>query len=67
MIEVGLKREITLLAGEKKLKDLYHTVDVHLIGIHWLEGLSKRVFRLDTCERLKNALLDVVKHPSDNG
>ena len=42
MTEVGLKREIALLESEKSLKDLYHPVDVCLIGIHCFKGLPKR-------------------------
>ena len=66
MTEVGLKREITLLESEKSLEDLYHIADVHLIGIHCFRGLLKRVRRFDARERLDSALLDAMKHPSDN-
>ena len=38
---VGLKREVVLLACEKELENLYHTTDVHLVGIHYLKGLPK--------------------------
>ena len=64
---MGLKREIVLLASENILKDLYYMVDICLIIIHCLEGLSKRARKLDVHERLDNTLLDVVKHPNDNG
>ena len=36
--KVGLKIEIASLEGKKELKDLYHTIDVHLVGIHHLKG-----------------------------
>ena len=65
--KVGLKREITLLESEKSLEDLYDMADVGLIGIHCFKGLPKRTRQIDVRERLDNALLDVVKHPSDNG
>ena len=66
-IEMGLKREISVLEGEKRLKDLYHTTDVCVIPIDCLKGLPKKVCMLDVHERLGNALLDDIKHPSDNG
>ena len=62
-----LKRDITLLPSEKGLEDLYHTTDVCLVGIHHLKGLPKGGRHLDTSERLSNALLNIVKHPSDDG
>ena len=65
--EVGLKREIVLLASEKRLKDFYHMVDVRLIVIHLLKDLSKRVHRFDVQARLDNALLNAMKYSSDNG
>ena len=64
---MGLKREIALLESEKSLEDLYYTTNVHLIGIHCFKGLTKRARRLDARDRLDNAMLDVVKHPCDNG
>ena len=64
---MGLKREIVLLESEKSLKDLYHTTDVHIIGIHCFKGLPKRVCQFDVRERLGNVMLDSMKHPSDNG
>ena len=64
---MGLKREIALLESEKSLTDLYHTTNVHLIGIHCFMGFPKRARQLDACERLGNAMLDDVKQPSDNG
>ena len=67
MIKVGMKREITLIAFEKRLEDLYHATDVHLIGIHCLAGFPKRAHKLDARERLENVLLDVVKYLSDSG
>ena len=67
MTEVSLKREIALLESEKSLKDLYHTVNVRLIGIHCFKGLPKRVRWLNALERLGNVLLDAMKHPSDKG
>ena len=36
--EVGLKREIALLASEKRLEDLYRVTNICLIDIHCLEG-----------------------------
>ena len=60
MIKPGLKREIALLVGERRLEDLYHMIDVRVIGIHFLKGLPKKAHPLDAHERLGNALLDVV-------
>ena len=64
---MALKIEITFLESEKSLEDLYHIADVRLIDIHFFKGLRKRARGFDPCERLGNALLDAVKHPSDNG
>ena len=61
------EREIALLESEKSLEDLYHMADVHLIHINCFKALPKRVCQLDAQERLTNAPLDTVKHPSDNG
>ena len=63
---MSLKREIALLESEKSLEDLYHMIDVRLIGIHSFKGLTKRARRFDAWERLGNVLLDTMKHPSDN-
>ena len=65
-IKVGLKREISYLASEKGLEDLFHVIDVCLVGIHYLKGLLDGACWLDACKRFNNALLDIVKHPSDN-
>ena len=40
--------------------------DIHLVGIKCLKGFPKGARRLDECERLGDALLDVVKHQSDH-
>ena len=64
---MGLKREVTLLAGKKRLEYLYHMTVICLIGIHFLEGLPKGGHPLDACKILGNALLDDVKHQRDNG
>ena len=64
---MGIKREIVLLKREKRLEDLYHMIDVCLIDIDCLPGLLKKVCMLDVHEKLSDALLDDVKHPSDNG
>ena len=63
---MSLKREIALLASEKGLEDLYHMTDVCLVSIHGLKGSSEGAQQLNRCERLGNALFNVVKHPSDN-
>ena len=63
---MGLKREITLLAGEKGLEDLYRMIDVHLVSIHCLNSLIEGVCRFDAHERLSDALLDAAKHPSND-
>ena len=63
---MSLKREIALLAHEKGHKDLYLMIDVHLVGIYCLNGFLEGTHRVDAHERLCNALLDVMKHPSDN-
>ena len=61
---MSLKREIVLLAGEKGLKDLDHTTDVHIVGKHNLKSLPKEACHLNTRERLMDTLLDAIKHPS---
>ena len=63
---MGLNREITLLTNEKRLEGLYCMIDVYQVGIYHLKGRLKGVCQLDAHKRLNDALLDVVKHPSDN-
>ena len=65
--ELDLKREIVLVIGEKGLRDLYHLTDFYLVDIYCLKGFLEGAHQLDGRVRLKNALLDVVKHLSDNG
>ena len=36
-----LKKEISLLASEKGLEDLYHKTNVHLVGIHCRKVLKE--------------------------
>ena len=62
---MGLKREIALLVSEKGLKDLDHTIDVCLVGIHGLKSLREEACRLDAHERLSDVFLNAIKHPSD--
>ena len=61
------EREITLLAGETGLKDLDHTTDVCLVGIRGLMSAPEGACQLDACERLVDAFLNAIKHPSDDG
>ncbi|CAA6657197.1 unnamed protein product [Spirodela intermedia] len=44
---VGLNRDITLFAREKRLKDLHNAIDVHLVGIHNLHSESQEMGRGD--------------------
>ena len=62
-----MKREISLLVGDKGLEDLDHTSDVSLVGIHGLKSFLEGVCRLDARKRLSDALLDAIKHLSDDG
>ena len=64
---MSLKRDITLLVGEKGLVDLDHMVDVCLVGIHSLKSLPEGACWLNARERLNDALLNAKKHPSDDG
>ena len=62
-----MKRETALLVGKKGLEDIYHTIDVRLVGINHLNGLPKGVHWLDACKILIGVLLNAVKHSNDNG
>ena len=64
---MSLKREIDLLAGEKELKDLNHRSNVCLVGIHSLKILLEGVCRLNARKRLSDAMINAIKHPSDDG
>ncbi|CAA6662619.1 unnamed protein product [Spirodela intermedia] len=46
---VGLKREIALFEGEKRLKDLHNSTDVHLIGVHDVYSELQETGRGDVC------------------
>ena len=67
MGKVSLKREITLLAGGKGLEDLDHMTDVCLLGIHSFKSLQEGACRLNAHKRLNDTLLNIIKHPSDDG
>ena len=64
--KVSMKQEITLIAGEKGLKDLDHMTNVRLIGIHSFKSLSEGACQLNTRKRLSDILLDGVRHKSDD-
>ena len=64
---MGLKREISLLAGEKGLKDLDHMIDVCLVGIHSLKSFLQGVCWLNVSRRLCDALYNAINHLSDDG
>ena len=64
---MSLKREIFMLASEKGLEDLDHMTDVCLVDIPSLESFPDKACWLNTCERLRYALLNAIKHPSDDG
>ncbi|CAA7390786.1 unnamed protein product [Spirodela intermedia] len=44
---VGLKREIVLFVGEKKLKDLHNLIDVRSVGIYGLHSKPQETSRDD--------------------
>ena len=46
MTKVSLKLEIAKLASEKRLKDLYDTVDIFMLVINCLKVLPKRALGL---------------------
>ena len=60
------KREIALLASEKGLEHLDLMIDC-CFGIHGLKGFLEGASRLDARERISDSLLNIVKHPSDDG
>ena len=64
MGKVSLKRGITLLVGEKGLKDLNHMTNVCLVGIHSLKSFPQGACQLNGHERLDDTLLNAIKHLS---
>ena len=64
---MGLKREISLLRWEKGLKDLYYIIDMCVFGMYLMKGLPEGARWHYACKRLNDALVNVVKHSSDNG
>ncbi|CAA6674879.1 unnamed protein product [Spirodela intermedia] len=46
---VGLKREITLFAGEKRLEDLHNSTNICSIDVHSLHSESQETSQGDAC------------------
>ena len=42
-------------------------IDICLVGIDGLKSLPEGACQIDVRERLNNTLLNVIKHPSDDG